>query len=93
MVARRATAAVYRRSRQARVARQRTEWLVDSQGTLPEPRLEQQLAVHLADRLPGVLVRVLGVRGLRVAAWLFAKPLRVAGRLMGVGPIQPEGRP
>ncbi|VAX41055.1 hypothetical protein MNBD_PLANCTO03-1990, partial [hydrothermal vent metagenome] len=88
VIARRATAAVYRRSRRAQAARTKTTWLIDTHGLLPEPRLEEQLAVHLADRLPGFLIRLLGTRGCRMLAWFLAVPLRLVGRLMGLGPIR-----
>jgi hypothetical protein len=64
---------------------------VDSEGPLPEPRLEQQLAVNLADRLPAVAARVLGVRGLCVLGWLAALPFRLVGRLVGIGPMRSGG--
>lgn len=64
---------------------------MDSEGPLPEPRLEQQLAVNLADRLPAVAVRLLGVRGLCVLGWLVALPFRVVGRLVGIGPMRSGG--
>ncbi len=80
-----------RRSVRGGRARGLTGWLVDSEGPLPEPRLEQQLAVNLADRLPGVAVRVLGVRGLCVLGWLAALPFRLVGRLVGIGPMRSGG--
>ncbi len=91
VLARRATAAAYRRSRRAEAARTKTAWLIDTRGRLPEPRLEEQLAIALADRCPSPLVRLLGVRGFRALAWFLAIPLRLAGRLMGVGPIRRGG--
>lgn len=91
VLARRATAAAYRRSRRAEAARTKTARLIDTQGRLPEPRLEEQLAITLADRFPGVFVRLLGVRGFRALAWLLAAPLRLVGRLMGIGPIRRGG--
>ncbi|MBK7403521.1 MAG: hypothetical protein IPJ41_02520 [Phycisphaerales bacterium] len=75
VAARRATAAAYRGSPQGRAARP----LAPAQ-----PLLQEQLAVTLADRLPGPLTATLGVRGLRVGAWLLALPLRLAGRAAGV---------
>ena len=58
--------------------------LVDARGPLAQPTLTEQLAVSLADRLPGPLVRLLGVRGLLVSAWLVAAPLRCAGAVVGL---------
>lgn len=59
--------------------------LVDSDGPLPEPRLEEQLATAMADRLPGPLVTVLGVRGLLAASRALAWPLRAFSRMTGHG--------
>lgn len=58
--------------------------LVDAAGPLPQPTLTQQLAVSMADRMPGVLVRVLGVRGMLGLAWGIAAPLRVVGAVVGM---------
>lgn len=70
--------------------------LVDARGPLAQPTLTEQLAVSLADRLPGLLVRVLGARGLLSVAWLLAAPLRVAGAVVGfvagMKPAPAEGR-
>ncbi|MFG0242912.1 MAG: hypothetical protein ACF8R9_09015 [Phycisphaerales bacterium JB054] len=70
--------------------------LVDASGPLAQPTLVEQLAVSLADRLPGPLVRVLGVRGLRASAWLLAAPFRCAGAVValvcGMRPAPAEGR-
>lgn len=89
MVARRATAAVTRRSRGGDAAHRPR--LADADGALPEPRLHEQLAVTLADRLPGLLVVALGVGGLRALGRLIAMPLRLVGRLVGVGPARAGG--
>ncbi len=46
----------------------------------------EQLAVSLADRLPGVVVRVLGMRGVLGLAWVAVVPIRLVGavgRLFG----------
>lgn len=53
--------------------------LVDADGPLATPRLPDQLAVSLADRMPDRAVRVLGVRGLRATGAALALPARVAG--------------
>jgi hypothetical protein len=86
---------VTRRSRGGIATRPHGVRLVDSEGHLPEPRLDEQLAVTIADRLPGFLVTTLGVRGLRALGWLLAAPLRLVGRFVGVrrAPVRPGGAP
>jgi len=53
--------------------------LVDAAGRLPQPTMAEQLAVSIADRLPGVVVVVLGQRGVLGLAWVVGVPLRVVG--------------
>ncbi|HZW09209.1 MAG TPA: hypothetical protein VFF69_04835 [Phycisphaerales bacterium] len=90
VLARRASAAVYRRSGRYGVARRHASHFIDADGRLlPEPRLEDQLAVGLADRLPDPLVVMLGVRGVRTVAACIALPARACGRLIGIRPKPP----
>lgn len=93
VAARRATAAAYRASPHWLSVRHQAGLLADATGPLPQPRLHEQLAVTLADRLPGGLVALFGVRGLRAAAWLAALPLRLFGRLAGLHPGREERSP
>lgn len=90
VLARRATAAVYRRSPRYRAACARADRLVDASGMLPQPRLEEQVAVCLADRLPEAVVRALGVRGARAASRVLCFPARVLGLLAGL-PTRAKG--
>jgi hypothetical protein len=89
-MARRASAAAYRRSPRYQAACARTHHLVDAPGMLPQPRLEDQIAVCLADRLPAAVVGRLGVRGVRAAARLVCLPARIVGLLVGV-PARAKG--
>ena len=93
LLARRATAAAYRRSRRYRVAQAHACQLVDAQEVLPRPELTEHVAVYLADRLPGVCVVLLGVGGLKLTARLMVMPIRVVGRVVGwmLGVTGPAG--
>jgi hypothetical protein len=92
--ARRASAALYRQSSRHEVARNHAAHLADADARLlPQPRLEEQLAVALADRLPDPLVAALGVRGVRTLALLIALPARSCGWLCGIRTPRRGGTP
>ncbi|MFG0260073.1 MAG: hypothetical protein ACF8LK_06940 [Phycisphaerales bacterium JB041] len=88
VIARRSSASAYGRWRAGRAApgSRSMRALMDADGPLAQPTLVEQLAVSLADRLPGLLVRALGVRGLLALAWVLAAPFRLAGVVVGVAP-------
>lgn len=77
IIARRATAAIYRTSRRHHIAQSRASELIDAQSLLPEPRLDEHVAVYLCHRLPSPMVRLLGVGGLLAIAKVLAWPIRL----------------
>lgn len=96
-IARRSSAAAYSRWRggEAAPGGGSPPALVDAHGPLAQPSLTEQLAVSMADRLPGWVVAAMGVPGMRGLAWIVAAPLRVVGGVVGlvaVRPMSPGGR-
>ncbi|MCW5774984.1 MAG: hypothetical protein KIS87_00870 [Phycisphaeraceae bacterium] len=81
IVARRASHAYYRGRGRYRRHLAHAHLLADSIGPVETPRLEDQIAVHLAHRLPDGLVAAMGVRGVRLAACVMVRPLVASARV------------